>query len=1026
MGSDKKQRKDTKGRPSKAAQNFYLWEVRGRGYDVFPRPVSLEPPFMEFSHRRDIERPIDDGIKKSVPGSVIKRLMGLKKSRPSRAGVCAETNCPEAAEPNSKSGLATEQDVVEVNLVLPPDRKVTQDNAEQFILNTASYNNPVGFEIYGTDSIEVRFACNRSDSEHVQQQASAFFPNAIREVRDRSLALDLSRPTVIIDFGLGNEFMLPFRTAKTFEPVDTLTGVIGCMESLAKGEKALLQILYQPVRNPWAANIMSAVLNNEGKPFLADMPESVSLAREKIQSPLLAVRIRALGQSDTEQGAWRIVKALGGALRVVANGHNELVALHNEKYDDLKHVHDVLRLTTHRPGMILNSRETATIVHPPSSAVKSEKLWQHFKKMKKAPELALYQLFKIGENDFFGKRYVATLSPHQLLKHCFISGVTGSGKTTTLIYIMKQIMEQGCGLMFTDPHGDAADQLLCYVPESRYQDVIYFDLSDVEFPLGIDLFHARTELERSLLKTDLTAILRRSSTSWGDQMSGVSDNAFGAGIENERPYTILHMPRFLSDLDFRRKVLETATDPQVKHYWEKVYPLLIGRSLAPILTRLGSLLRSRAIRNIFAQKNGLDFEDILETGKILIIKTPFGLIGLNDALTFCAILLAKMEQYIWARHMKGVEQRNHFFLAIDEVGSLITPSISSMLSSTRKFGVGLLLSGADLLDSSEQDRNFSNAIITHPSTYIFHRQGNRDARKLAEKLSYFNADDLQSLTVGDAVMAVEGRLNDFNIHVFSPPRIDPDTLQAKRNFFLQSTRERYGTPREKVEAELERDKVWCVGKPDPDPKKKSTPQKKSPDQPPKKITPQQKVADVKPLALLDSDRKLEVTEGKGGFQHRYLQNFIKSLAEDHGYLTVLEEPTSDGGSVDVGLRKGEQRIAVEISITTPAQHEYQNICKCLKEGYEKVFLCSSNERTLNGVQTLIEKELNTTDKEKILLFKPEDLIQYFQEGLENKADDTQRVKGYKVKIERQDSPEEKETQNKKNNDFAHQNEDREE
>jgi hypothetical protein len=1058
MADDKKHRLSSKDRAAKATTNFYGWEVRGRGYGVYQRPVALEPPFEAFSHQVTCARPVDDAVKQSAVGSIFKRIRGLSTSPASRPTRCREepkegaagatyrstdANATDATRTraardhvggtvahaaaahdgvghNAPDICAMDDNIVEIGLILPPERKVTPDNAEQFIVNTASGNAPVGFEMLGTaDQVEIQIACRRVDSELIQQQFAAFFPNTIRERRERRLAdmLDPSKPTVIVDFGLKNEFMFPFKVAKSFDP-DPLTGVVGSFECLAKGEKGLLQVCYQSTRNPWAESIMRAVLLSDGTAFLSDMRQSVDLAREKIQSPLLAVRLRAVGQSDSEEGAWKIVRSLGGALKVLANGHNELVPLNNESYDLREHFRDVIRLTTHRPGMILSSREAATILHPPSSSVKSTKLWPNFQKMKKAPEIALYQLFKIGENNFFGKRYIATLSPSQLLKHLFISGVTGSGKTTTLIYIIKQIIEEGYGLMFADPHGDAADQLLCHVPASRYQDVIYLDLADSGHPIGINLFKANTELEKGILKADLTAILRRFATSWGDQMSGVAENAFGACIENEKVYTILHIPRFLTDLSFRRSVLETVTDPQIKHYWEKVYPLLIGKSLAPILTRLGSLLRSRAIRNMLAQKDGLDFDQILEEGKIFIVKAPLGLIGSNDSFTLCSILLTKLQQHIWARQAKSIEQRRLFYVAIDEIGHLITPSIASMLSSTRKFGVGTLLSGADLMGTLDQDREISNAILSHPGTRIYFRQGERDARRLGETLSYFDSHDLQAFPVGTAVMSVEGRSNDFNIRAFQAPSIEPDQIEIKRRMFLEMTRARYGKPREQVEAQIESDKVWHVESapmtsPKTERQAKSAKSKTGSAKEEEKITTAAGISRVDPSALDNPEGDRAATEGKGGLLHRRLQSFVKSLAEDHGFLAVLEEPTADGsGSVDVGLRRDTLRVAVEISVTTPAKHEFMNICKCLKEGYELVILCSSNTDTLAKVKELMDQELQSADRAKVTLLHPEELVSFFQKQLEKTEDAEKRIRGFKVKIAYQNDIEEEETGNK--------------
>ena len=110
-------------------------------------------------------------------------------------------------------------------------------------------------------------------------------------------------------------------------------------------------------------------------------------------------------------------------------------------------------------------------------------------------------------------------------------------------------------------------------------------------------------------------------------MHSVLANATLAFVESSEGGTLIDLRRFLIEKPYRDAFLKTISDPNVVYYWQKEYPLLKSSSIGPILTRLDSFLRPKVIRNMVAQKKSLDFENILDSQKILFIKLSQGLIG---------------------------------------------------------------------------------------------------------------------------------------------------------------------------------------------------------------------------------------------------------------------------------------------------------------------------------------------------------------------------------------------------------------
>jgi ABC-type cobalamin/Fe3+-siderophores transport system ATPase subunit len=114
-----------------------------------------------------------------------------------------------------------------------------------------------------------------------------------------------------------------------------------------------------------------------------------------------------------------------------------------------------------------------------------------------------------------------SVSPELRVRHTHLVGASGTGKSTLLLRMILQDLEHGEGLAVLDPHGDLIDEIVARVPEKRVGDVVLFDPADEEFPVGFNVLQAHSELERTLLASDLVAVFRRLATTWGDQMTSV-------------------------------------------------------------------------------------------------------------------------------------------------------------------------------------------------------------------------------------------------------------------------------------------------------------------------------------------------------------------------------------------------------------------------------------------------------------------------------------------------------------------------
>ena len=946
---------------------FYEWERRGRGWQVWNLPVWIEPAFRPFYghyiHGAQSEN-ADDGRSSTF----FSRLFERPRANPPELEVESE---PEPEYMDAPSRL------VEMQVVLPPETKITKDAAEQFLMTLGHLSRPASFELIGTlESILLQLVCAPSDSRQVREQLQSYFPEAQLSERPEFLQAlwDTTgeKGTAVVEYGLSKEFMRPLRAFDRFDP-DPLAGLIGAMGDLGSGDTALFQVLFSPVRHPWSESIVRAVTDNAGDGFFVDDPTMVKLTAEKLSSPLFTTVIRLAAQSPKSNRAWQIVQGVGKSLGQLADAaSNELLPLSNDEYDEDQHCDDVVTRRSCRSGMIVNLNELVSLVHLPSASVRSSKFKREERKTKSAPPLALGHAVTLGENYHAGKTVPVTISAEQRVRHMHLVGSSGSGKSTLMLNMIVQDIHNGDGLAVLDPHGDLIDQIIARIPEERINDVVLLDPSDEAYPVGFNILSAHSDLERTLLASDLVSVFRRLSTSFGDQMATVLANAILAFLESSEGGTLADLRRFLIEPAFRARFLTTVQDAEIVYYWQKEFPLLAGRPQSPILTRLDTFLRPKVIRHMVSQKtNRLDFAAIMNDRKILLAKLSQGLIGEENSYLLGTLVVSKLNQIATNRQNMAASDRKPFYLYMDEFHNFVTPSLAAILSGARKYNLGLVLAHQEMHQLSTRDTDVASAVIANPYTRVCFRLGDFDAKKLEDGFSFFKAKDLQNLGVGEALVRMERADNDFNLKTVPLLAVEPAVGDSRREKIVASSRDRYASRREDVEAAI---------------RATHTPEEAEPELQTRKAKirvevplPTQKTARV-------SSEELESLAvpcpGRGGEHHKYLQQLIKRWAEGRGYSVIVEKPILDGlGFVDVALEKGGRSIACEISVTTDAEHEVANVQKCLAAGFGDIVFISSEKKILTAVRQALVAVLSTAQYRQVKFLTPEEAFSFI-DGLE--------------------------------------------
>jgi len=145
-----------------------------------------------------------------------------------------------------------------------------------------------------------------------------------------------------------------------------------------------------------------------------------------------------------------------------------------------------------------------------------------------------------GLNKFGGEGVPIGLTLEQRQKHMYLIGKTGMGKTTLLKNAIYQDMVNGRGLAVFDPHGDMFQELLGLVPENRRKDVIVFDPSDREWPIGLNILSpgikfTNIEDEHEWITGSVISIFAKITAKeyWGPRMEHILRNATLTALQTE-------------------------------------------------------------------------------------------------------------------------------------------------------------------------------------------------------------------------------------------------------------------------------------------------------------------------------------------------------------------------------------------------------------------------------------------------------------------------------------------------------------
>lgn len=616
---------------------------------------------------------------------------------------------------------------------------------------------------------------------------------------------------------------------------------------------------------------------------------------------------------------------------------------------------------------------------------------------------------------------VAKIAEKDRATHLYVVGATGTGKTKFLESLIFQDVEKGSGFGVIDPHGDLIEDIKGYLA-CRYcwngderevsERVVLVDPTDPGYTVTFNPLEQLPGVSVAEQAGELVSAFRKIwSDSWGARMEDLMRNTLIALGEAE--LTLAELPAFLTHRAMRKVVLEKVTNSTTRDYFRR-FDTLTDRGqitwIEPVMNKINAFLADERMRQVFSSnKSSFNVRDIIDTRKCLLVKLDKG--KLKDAGDLLgSLIMAKLQMAAFSRSDISAHKRTSFYLYIDEFQNYAGDSFKVVLSEARKYGLSLIMAHQTLSQISDELRSL---ILGSAGIQVYFRINRQDANLLAKEAFYYSGsweEEIEKLQHLPPQMCYVKHKIQGGIIQLHTMKIDPawemlgmseyqydsflQTVPFGRKYLIRredlvaQTCERLRLIEETVKARQveERKQLEAPAKPSVE-EVERRPVRKS-----EEVTTVHNT--TKPVPM-PPERDIKAER-----EHRRLQNLIKLTAEKNGYRAVIEQPTPDGqGRVDVGLeRDGRKEIACEVSITTSAEQELGNIEKCIRAGYDRVFLCSPERKTLEKVKTFVAKEVAESDRDKILFLLPEELLFLFEEEAASAAGKEERIKGYKVKV----------------------------
>ena len=684
---------------------------------------------------------------------------------------------------------------------------------------------------------------------YVEGQIYAQYPGVtINEFKDYADVNKLGSNVAMAstDLQLVREDIFPIKSFDSFE-VDPLAAITATLSKLQGKSQIWVQILIRPENDSWrnrAINYITAIRSGR-KSFGATLVKSLTgLASDVVKTamsgapaapaptpdkkvelaPGVEDALKKIEEKSTKLGFQTMIRIIAIDETLSAAQQKLDLVVGSFKQFNTTNLNGFTAVAEPMPGaqilqryvqrmflkigFVLNVTELASIYHLPNKSVSTPHLvWAGAKKGEPPADLPLTDetpaelLTNRGVTNFRGSQEKFGIKISDRKRHVYVIGKSGTGKSTLLQNMAIDDIVEGRGVAVVDPHGEYVDYVLERIPDRRVKDVIVFDPSDKEYPIGFNILEVEDPRYKLVTASGVVGVFKKIfGDSWGPRLEYWLASAILALLDYPGA-TLVMVPRLFVDDVFREDVMSKVQDPIIKNRWITEYNKLDQRqrneTISPILNKVGQFLSSDIIRNIVGQtRSSVNMRKLMDDGRIMLVKLSKGLIGEDNAALLGALIITKLQLAAMSRADATEANRKDFFLYVDEFQNFATDSFATILSEARKYGLSLTMAHQYIAQLSEA---VSKAVFGNIGTLIAFRVGSDDAAFLTKEFApVFTEQDLVNLDVFNIYVKLS--IDGLTASAFSagtlPPSADKNNNKAR---VIELSRKKYSASAASVE-----------------------------------------------------------------------------------------------------------------------------------------------------------------------------------------------------------------------------------
>lgn len=727
-----------------------------------------------------------------------------------------------------------------LQVALPRDNEIKIDAAEQMFASFFSLRKQyatfmtlqphISFEIVGQPG-DIRFYVHTPIKyrDLVEKQINGAYPDA-----DITLVDDQDAKQMGV---IGNEYNIFSETGKvafttlklrhsTYLPVkdykdlptDSLSLLTSVLAKMGDGEGAAIQIMISPASKGWrnaGRSYLSKMKKSEADPekasYAAD-PKEIEGIENKISRPGFDTVIRVVVSSETLDSAKAHLDNIESAF-----GQFAAQNMFKKKRHLFKSLFVKDFIYRYWPlwdeSSVLSTEELATIFHFPNKNITTPNIfWLRSKRAPAPPNIATTGLY-MGESRFRGMKRPVYIEREDRRRHMYIIGRTGTGKSEFLKDMILQDIRNGEGLAFLDPHGDAIEDILLRIPPERAEDVVLFDPSDTERPMGLNIMEATTEEQKHFIVASIIGLFYKLYDPHGQGIMGPRlehsiRNAM-LTVMSDPGATFIEVQRALTDSSFVQELLPRVTDPIVRRFWTdqiaQTSEFHKSETLDYIVSKFSRFTTNKLIRNIIGQsRSSFNAREIMDNKKILLVNLSKGKLGEENSTFLGLLLVPSILRAAMSRADIPQSQRQDFYLYVDEFQNFATPDFAAILSEARKYKLNLIVANQFIGQMQEEVKM---AVFGNAGTVVALRVGVTDANFLQHEFApTFTESDLINIDRFNAY--IKTIVNGEPVPSFSMDLTkDFSKIQAEENprvaeLIKELSRLKYGKDAKQVEAEI--------------------------------------------------------------------------------------------------------------------------------------------------------------------------------------------------------------------------------